>query len=197
MIEMFLELSGVVWWMWKSRSTAASLAGLWRTWQRKWWRSGFITFVLWNEPERDSAEHAALSHTYPWLPHLFSYWLTAGAELFLDALYFMFFPTLMGEAHQQHCLLWVTVAIRAVFSTVVIDADHQLCAHTHTHTQAYTVMLYIIDSHEEFSNSCTKTPIDGLCHWSSLGNVTWEQEADSSDHQWKDCSALFTCKSHF
>lgn len=135
MIEMFLELSGVVWWMWKSGSTAASLAGLWRMWQRKWWRSGFITFVLWNEPERDSAEHAALSHTYPWLPHLFSYWLTAGAELFLDALYFMFFPTLMGEAHQQHCLLWVTVAIRAVFSTVVIDADHQLCAHTHRRTQ--------------------------------------------------------------
>lgn len=102
MIEMFLELSGVVWWMWKSRLTTASLAGLWRTWQRKWWRSGFITFVLCKEPERDSAEHAALSHTYPWLPHLFSYWLTAGAELFLDALYFMFFPTLMGEAHQQH-----------------------------------------------------------------------------------------------
>lgn len=86
-------------------------------------------------------------------------------------------------------LLWVTVAIRAVFSTVVIDADHQLCAHTHT--QAYTVMLYIIDSHEEFSNSCTKTPIDGLCHWSSLGNVTWEQEADSSV-KWKKWKLIWS-----
>lgn len=89
------------------------------------------------------------------------------------------------------------VGYRGDKSCLLNSSDRCWPSALRTHTQAYTVMLYIIDSHEEFSNSCTKTPIDGLCHWSSLGNVTWEQEADSSDHQWKDCSALLSVNHTF